>query len=581
MTREPVLPGDADETAYRAYLIEHAAWTKEKGRAHLRAVRPNEGQPADAVPLEPEPVTPEWDTNWLPEPVAAWVNAVHTAYAVPKVMAIAAAMCTAASLVQGKVSVRIKPGWEEPLSLFWLVFSPTASMKSAVLSLATKPLYQLQDAIAADNAPALVASKRRKSLLEGRLKKIYGKYATKGAISEEDRNDLVDGERELDQLVIPTSPRWLYDDVNPALVLTKMRRNLESTEKLARMAVLDAEGTFMSNLLGRHSGHIDVSALLKGYMGEPVNRTRASRAGDDEVDTVLPATYLTMCLMVQPHILDQIRGVAELSDNGLLGRCIVTELGSKASLPRWDAPPVPEAVQTEYARWLVNLNALPAGTVVDLSHHSRPGGILERFYHTVGEDLGKEQGAAAWSKRSPGRICRLVALSELGSLSELSDRQTGGASARALRGEVKISYLVPLLYSRALSSAQAREPHSDPLAALTHRTLRWLRQSTVLTVGSQITLRALIRGLTIKKEAALTVADALVESGHLEQLAPTVRGNRTLTVSYRILSLDPLGSRVRPDQPAPEPEPDYGPDPGGPVDFVGEIDYSEYMGNDT
>lgn len=525
-------------------------------RPRLAVVQRDQPAAQDTVPIEAAPDAPDWETNWLPRPVADWVDAVSTAYAVPKVMGIAAALCAAATLVQGKVRVRVKPGWEEPLSLFWLVFSPTASMKSAVLGRAVKPIEDMQAELEAERAPILKANKRRKAMMEGRLKKIHGIYASKGAISEDCRHELDILVHDIEECDIRPAPVWLYDDINPALVLTKMRRNLESTDGIARVAVLDAEGTFMANLLGRHSGHIDVSSLLKGYMGEAVRKTRASRSSDEEVDTRLPESFFTMLLMVQPHILDQMRGVDELADNGLMGRCLVTQLPGRAVTPPADAPVVPAAVQASYAAWLRELERIPEGSVVDLSEHFEPGGAMRTLYDTVGADLEREQGAAGWSKRSVGRVARIVALSEL---SQLSHCPEGGARGSRMRGEIKIKILTYLLYSRALSSAQAREPHTDPLTTLTHRALRWLRQSTVATVGSFVTLRTLTNALHLKKSVTLQVCDSLVESGHLAMGTETHRRNHTLTVTYQIISLDPEAKpaprlEIVPDDQGPPPD---------------------------
>lgn len=526
--------------------------------------------PTVVAPLAPEPEAIDWESWWLPEPVQRWVDAVATAYAVPRVMPIAAAMCAAATLTQGKVSVQLKPGWREPLSLFWLVFSPTAAMKSSVLSLARKPIEDIQDALARELAPDIRRASNEKNRLElqiQRMRRAVKAHAyTEGA--QEHLSQLRELEHELGELVVPKAPRWIFDDINPALVLTKMARNLEA-EDIARAGVLDAEGTFVANLLGRHSGHVDVAALLKGYTGEPVYKSRASRSSDVEVDTILPATFFSMCLLVQPHVLDHMRATPELADNGLMGRAIVSQAGGSPGLPPIDAPPVSDAVQGAYARWLATLHALPAGTVHDLSPHFAPGGILRKLYAELDADLAKGQGAVGWTKRTLGRICRIMALSELSESVRLSD---GGAGVARTRGEIKIVYLYNTLYSRALTQQRALEPVTHPSLALAHRTLTWLRQSSGLTVGSELNIRQLCRGLTLSKDRVLTVCDELVESGHLEQLAPTVRGNKTLTVTYRVASLDPLGSEA-PKLRVVDPLPHQDSEPPEPGDYLTDGDF--------
>lgn len=525
-------------------------------------VDPENDATPDASPIEQDHTEPEWETWWLPEPVKAWVDAVHVAFDVPRVMPIAAAMCAASVMLQGKARVRIKPGWEEPLCLFWLVFAPTAAMKSGVLTLATRPVYALQDRLQLENEPIARAAKRRRWVLEAKLKAARQKTTPEAALTpkldlfHQNYNETRDTRRDLIQQLddelhatpIPAAPRWLYDDLNPALVLTKMRRNLDS-EGIARMAVLDAEGTFMSNLLGRHSGHVDVSSLLKGYTGERINKARASRTSDDEVDTVLPHAFLTLCLMAQPHVLDTMKSVPELADNGLMGRCIVTVINPAHRLPPPDAPPVPEAVQAAYEGWVLGLSRVKADTVLDLSEHFGPKGVLRELYAQIDSDMAAGHGAIGWSKRSLGRVCRLLALSHLA---------PAGKSQTAIR----IRYLEKMLYSGALGAARVREPQADPIDKALARVLGWIRESQL----KKVTLRQLRRSPLRGRGDAVTVCDALVESGHLEIEASQVRHNKTLTVTYKVLTTDPLGSaRPKPEAvPEPQPPDELEPEPAEP-----------------
>ncbi len=530
---------------------------------------PGNDNAPDATPVEMAAPEPEWETWWLPEPVKAWVEAVHVAFDVPRVMPIAAAMCAASVMLQGKARVRVKAGWEEPLCLFWLVFAPTAAMKSGVLTLATRPVYALQDRLQLENEPIARAAKRRRWVLEAKLKSARQKTTPEAALTpkldvfhqnyneeRDTRRDLIQQlDDELHATPVPSAPRWLFDDLNPALVLTKMRRNLDS-EGIARMAVLDAEGTFMSNLLGRHSGHVDVSSLLKGYTGERINKARASRTSDDEVDTVLPHAFLTLCLMAQPHVLDTMKAVPELADNGLMGRCIVTQINTAHRLPPPDAPPVPEDVQAGYEAWVQRLARVKADTVLDLSEHFSAKGVLLELYKKIDLDMAAGHGAVGWSKRSLGRVCRLLALSHI---------EPEGKSQTA----IKIRYLEKMLYSGALAGARVREPQSDTIDKTLPRVLEWIRDASL----KKVTLRALRRGPLRGRADAVTVCDALVESGHLEIETEIVRRNKALTVTYKVLTTDPKGvARFKPEV-VPEPVP---PDEIEPEPYEPEPDPSEW-----
>ena len=514
------------------------------------ASQPGAAPPPEPIPLEPEFITTEWESWWLPEPAGAWVDAASSALGVPKAMAIAAVLCSAATVLQGKATVRIHESWEEPLSLYWLVFSPTGSRKSALLKAAAAPVRALQDARRRELEPEIRSAKNEKARLEQQIARMRRavkahKY-TEGAL--EHLQQLRELEHEHDTLEVPLPPRWLYDDINPTMVPRKWQYSHDA-EGIARVAVLDSEGTFLSNLLGRHSGHLNVDPLLKGYMGESVDMVRAVHGSRETLDINLPAVHLTMLLLIQPHFLDAIRAKPELGTNGLLGRCLMTHLRhSNEPLPL-DAPGIPDAVQDAYARWIATLAAVPEGTVWEMPKELRND--LRKLHDQLEQDRVAELGATGFIVRTLGRICRVIAICELSELSELSDCRAADGGARHTRVLSRLTYLYNILYSRALTQSRALEPTSDPLARLTRRALRWLRQSTVLTV----TLRQLCRALTISKDAALAVSDSLVESGHFEPLESKARHNKTLTVTYRVISTDPTATTTAPEQHGPHPRP--------------------------
>jgi len=528
--------------------------------------------PAPAIPIEPEHITPEWETWWLPEPVGIWVESCHAAFGVPRVMAIAAALCSACAVLQGKVEVEVKPGWREPLSLYWLVFSPTGSRKSALLKAATAPVRALQEALRRDTERErqdnLDEHARLKAQIERMRRATKAHKYTDGA--QEHLQQLRELQHEFHQLTKELRPpaRWLYDDINPTIV-PRMMAYSDEAEGIPRVAVLDAEGTFLANLLGRHSGHINVDPLLKGYMGEPIDMVRAVHGSRETQNIHLDAAHLTLLLLIQPHYLNKIRAQPELGENGLLGRCLMTQCDHPTEDLSWDAPAIPESVQAGYATWIADLAAIAPETVWQVPAFAHP--TLKRLHEQLERDRRTGKGAVGFTVRTLGRICRILAISELSQLSQPSHSLRESARTRVIS---KLTYLIKSCYSEAVEAQRLVEPPTDSLPRLVGRTLRWLGQCGSETVD----LRQLCKFLHVKKDEGLSVGDSLVESGHLEQLAPVVRANRTLSVRYKVLSttpdpreppppavLAPLPTGPELDEPpesAPEPE-----------EYLGDEDY--------
>jgi hypothetical protein len=371
-----------------------------------------------------------------------------------------------------------------------------------------------------------------------------------------------------------------------------LKHNLEA-EGIARMAVLDAEGTFLSNLLGRHDkkGSANVDPLLKAFNGEPVDMIRTSQTSDDLVRVHLPHSYITMCLLIQPLFRERLIGRPELAENGFIGRCIVSETPTRVRRPNWDAPGIPEAVQEAYADWCLDFARLPQDCVVDLSTSSEAQDAFRAMDGTVAALIGADDGCDGYLARAIGKIARIYALLharggmtlELSQLSQLS--QTLGGVARTCAGVYEgplLTYLFKLIISGTYARTRDLEPPAGSTTHLASRALDTLRQLRQLkpaenaatvpaTVQATVTLRTLQNRCHLSREQALEVSEALVASGHLELLESKQNRNRTLTMKFRVISLDPKGSAPKP---APDPvtrsDPDPEQDGRAPEDFAGD-----------
>lgn len=529
---------DIDDEFERQFAAAQASRREARERIGLRAVTADERANPNTIPLAAQLTDTEWRTDWLPTPVALWVEACHQALGVPKVMAIAAAMTAAATVLQGKAEVELREGWREPLSLYWLVFCGTGSRKSALLKLAKAPVLALQAAKAAELAQEQRQARNQRARLEAQIARLRrsAKMDSWTDGSQEARRNLADLEHELATTEVPKAPHWLYDDINPTVIPRKLRSNHEA-EGIARLAVMDAEGTFLANALGRHSGSANVDLLLKGYSGDSIDMVRVIQGQEETMDVCLPAVHLTVLQLVQPHILSDLKGEPRLGDNGFLGRCLLSNCET-FSEPDYDAPAVAPEVQAAYARWIASLDLCEPETVYRMPPEAQA--LLRRLHGEMTAHRKEGLGAAGWIARSCGRICRLVAIVEL---SQLSHCHTGGGGRGPREVLEIILYLYNTIYLAGLAHARGVEPNREPTATLSRRALRHLGQFNSVTVGhgagSIITLRQLMRGLHIGREDAVTVAEELLESGHLEVVEERKHRNKTVTVTYRVISLDP------------------------------------------
>ncbi len=331
-------------------------------------------------------------------------------------------MCAAATVLQGRVRVTWKPGVSEPLSLYWFVFSATGTRKTTILLRAMRAVLAYQQALAdqAEKDAKVIENKRRR--LEAQLRRLRGqKHGSKLSEGHQEwLGEIKQVELELDALVTPLSPEWSQSDVNPSL-LPKLLQHNHQAEGIARLSIMVSEGAFLHNLMGRHQGAPILEVALGAINGEPMQFVRASKVGDEPVKIRLPHTYMTMCQLLQPHLLDVLKS-SEVSDTGLAGRCIVEVLPSEPVKPDWSAPPVPDAVQQAYDAWLQALITEDLPDVVDLTLDAATGQAVRSLYESI------EADGSGWSQRATGIICRLAAIVDIGNL--VADRMANGKSVQ-------------------------------------------------------------------------------------------------------------------------------------------------------
>ncbi len=501
-------------------------------RPPLRAVDAKY-QGVKVTPIEPDTGTDEWETWWLPRPVREWVEAIAAAYDVPVVMPIAAALCAASVVLQGKARVKISSNWIEELSLYWVLFAPTGARKSPVMRAALAPIRALQRSIEDELLPVIRERSNERSRLEAQIQRMRRatkahKY-TDGA--QEHLQQLRELEHELGECEVPKVPEWLHTDCNPTVIPRIMAHNLEA-EGVARIAVCDSEGTFLANLLGRHSGSLNADPLLLGYTGEPIEMTRMVQGSKEMAKYRLPSSHMVICMMVQPHYLEKLRAHPELADNGWMGRCIFSHVG-KISAPRLNTPEIPDAVSQGYAAWLARLAAVPEGTVWEV-----PGELqsdVESLMKTVAEGRSSDEDAAGWRTRIIGRIFRIIALIALDD--EADELMRSGPEGRAHEGIGKIlTYLITPLYLRGLRHAQALEPARRTLPSHCRRLGAWLHRSSVSS-GSHVTLRQVCQALRCTRDDGLAACDLMVEHGYLAMIDEKRRHNQTVTITYVVLAV--------------------------------------------
>lgn len=322
--------------------------TKEELEARIEAApewSPDSEPWGEFEPLRDRAV-PEFDPEVLPPVLSDFVKAVSLSTQTPPDLAASVSLAACAAAAARLVDVEARPGFVEPINLFVAPILDPANRKSAVFSVCTKPLMEVEQEEAEIATPILAADREDRALIESRIKHLRRQFAKEG--NEDARNEAKKLAGELAQRPIPCLPRRIISDSTPEAVAIKL------DEQGGRIASFSAEGgcfDVMGGLYSKNSApNFDV--FLKGHAGDDLVVDRVSR---DPLCVQRPA--VTCCYTIQEQVIAGLAHKAALRGRGLLGRFLYFKPRSWIGRRLVPAPPVPQAVEDAYAAVVTRLAA--------------------------------------------------------------------------------------------------------------------------------------------------------------------------------------------------------------------------------
>lgn len=553
----------------------------------------------DAAKLQPvtiDPVLPlerltvsDMSADWMPPAARDLVEAAHASMNIPRVMMIAAITGAIAAAVQGKAKVRVGPAWTEHLSIWWLVFCSSASMKSKCVELAIKPILEYQKKLDEEVKPKANLAKARRAALEAHIKDL-AKSAAKMDRMSPDRADkeseLKYVSRELADHVVPSVPRLIKTEITPMMLTKRMKANQEA-DGYARLAIITDEAAFLMNMLGRFGkdGAI-LETLLAGWNGGHVSEDRRGESAKEIVEANLDRAHITLCCIVQPSVLDKLKACDDLSDKGFFGRCMLHHTAG-GTLPPYGTPDIPKPVLEAYSAMVTRLLEWDPGEEpyeVNLLCH---WDVIEEAYDRVRViEQDDETTNSAWLRRGIGRACRIAALYRLAAqigcnepglggvassvmdsgefpsghrnLSNLSNLDrgqggSGGSGGGLVRESQILKYHLSNLFND-LAFMQTVERPTESTDSLAVRTLHSLSRSGKFQVGQLFKGRYLSKLLKQNMTVVNPILDRLEDLGHIEKVDERSGKRGPAAAVYRVRTLDWMGD-FRPKPTAVQAEP--------------------------
>lgn len=351
---------------------------------------------------------PEFDVE-LPSTLGQMCKAVSAATETPIELATGDCLATIATAVHGKIIVRVKPGYTEPLNIWIATFLEPGNRKTAVLIATTRVLSTWEAAKREEEKPRIKQIESERKSQEARLKSLRTQYG-KAKVDELDeiQHEILKTESEMEP--VPVYSKIWADDITPEHFGTILGRHNE------RMAIISSEGGIFEIIGGRYNGGIpNMDVFLKSHAGDPVRVDRGSR---DPVNIRTPTS--TFGLSPQPDVLRSLAEKKGFRGRGLLGRFLYFLPKSNLGHRTLETDPIPESVKSNWATLVHTLLDIEPQNdqdgqvepfVIDLDRAAYSEHLeFARMVEMEMREGGRFESMKDWAGKLPGAAARLAGL---------------------------------------------------------------------------------------------------------------------------------------------------------------------------
>ncbi len=462
----------------------------------------------DLVPLGARAPLPDYPVETLPDYMAAMVLAVAEEIQVPADLPGALAMGVLSTAAGGKAEVEVRGQWREPLNTYEVVAMPPGSGKSPAFRLMCAPIFAsertMRDEVSEQIAEALILREAALAVAENARRK---------AKTEDEIGAAVLQASLAEAATVPVMPRLTADDVVPEQAATIM------ADQGGRLAILSAEGTFFSILMGRYtSGLPNLELVLKAHAGDRVQVDRRGRA------ELIERPALTIATTVQPTVLREMAAKPAMRERGILARFLLSLprdlVGSREITPEL----VPDDVLRDYGATVTELITGMAGwtdpavlmlTPHALKLHTEWRAELEP---RLAAGTGDLEALRDWASKLPGATARLAGLLHLAENPQAGTRTPVGQETME-RAIMQARYWAE--HAMAAFGAMRAHPALDDARAV----LDWIRANDREKFTQRDVHRALHRRFETAANAA-TALSVLEDHGYIRQAAAPNRTGR-------------------------------------------------------
>jgi hypothetical protein len=391
------------------------------------------------------------------------------------------------------------------------------------------PLYDVEQKLAATGAAArddALLSKQIATMAAEKVKQAAAKAYGTGQWAAT-MSDAQAAQQMADGISVPEIPRLIADDVTPEAVGTLL------AEQGGCLAIVSAEGGLFDIIAGRYTGSLNLDVWLKGHAGDPLKIDRKGRPPE-----YIRHPALTVGLMVQPSVLDQIASNRQFRGRGLLARFLYAFPVSKVGRRKIGTTPVTEPVRDAYRDHIMALTADLAKWTGDdrivLTLSDKAQTAVQRIEADLEPHLAADGSLDAlvdWGSKHVGAIVRIAGLLHIYAMGV-------GAAVRApITAETIVNANRVGDYFLACARKAFATMGTDRVTADAMYLLARINSLEIDVVSERDMQRAAKRFKT--REELLPAVDRLLDHGWLVPLAdkgPT--GGRSASPRYQVTVIE-------------------------------------------
>jgi len=279
----------------------------------------------------------------LPKPYREYSRALSDSMEIPSAMTVAGIFGVVSAAVSHRFYVSPKPGWREPINVYFALGIDPGNLKSPTQKKLIKDVISWEVEQAEKIGPEI-----KRSISERKTKeKLIDRLRTK-ASNEKDSDllklaikEIADMEAEFEDP--PVLPKVFVTDTTPEQLA------FNTYEQGGRFAVISDEGGIMKVIAGLYSGgNANIDVVLKGIDGGPVRVRRKDRSFDLN-------PFLTFCLFCQPSVIKNMGRESAFDGNGLVERFMYLLPKSRLGYRSHETEALSEQLKFEYGERIKRL----------------------------------------------------------------------------------------------------------------------------------------------------------------------------------------------------------------------------------